>query len=183
MKNLIKKINYPTVIIENFFENPDKVVDYSKKLKFINHKDWHTKVNWIGSRSESLHITNKPLFNFIIEKFLSIYYGNNLSNLQYYNSYIYFHKITLQDYKNCSLKNTIHKDISTLAAIIYLNKNLHNEETGTSIFNSDKNRLIKISNSYNVLVGYDAKKLHSPTNIQDENRLTLNVFIGKIKRI
>lgn len=183
MKKLIEKIEYPTIVVENFFKNPDEIVEYSKKLNFINSKDWHTKVNWIGSRTESLHIKNKILFNFIVEKFLSIYYGNELNNLKYFNSYVYFHKITLKDFENYSKKNTIHKDKCKLAAVIYLNKNIYNEETGTSIYDKNKNRLIKVSNSYNVLIGYDAKKLHSPTKIEDENRLTINIFIGEIKKI
>ena len=58
-------INYPTIVVENFFDNPDSVVELSKKLDFSPAKE---RENWPGFRSKNLLITNKKLFKFICKK-------------------------------------------------------------------------------------------------------------------
>ena len=37
---------YPTFCVDNFLENPDEIVEYSKKLKFIKNPDGR----WPGAR-------------------------------------------------------------------------------------------------------------------------------------
>jgi hypothetical protein len=179
LNNANKKNYYPTFILENFFQNPNDIFNYSKKLEFFKPKK---NENWPGVRTKSLHLINRPLFDYIILKILSVYYDFSFHSVKYLNANIMFHKIDLEDYLNFDKKHTnIHRDIdSELAGVIYLNKKI-NEETGTNIFSDNKNKIIKVSNFYNTLVCYDSKKIHGVNNILDKERLTIVIFIGKIE--
>lgn len=175
----MKKNYYPTFILENFFQNPDNIFNYSKTLKFFKPKK---NENWKGVRTKSFHLINRELFDYIILKILSVYYDFSFHNVKYLNAHIMFHKIDLKDSLNFDKKHAYtHRDIDDeLAGVIYLNKKI-NEETGTNIFDDNKNKIIKVSNSYNTLVCYDAKKIHGINNILDKERLTIVIFIGKIE--
>ena len=39
---------YPTIQVQNFFKNPDEIVEYSKQLKF----DYDSEGRWPGKRSD-----------------------------------------------------------------------------------------------------------------------------------
>ena len=174
-----KKNYYPTFILEDFLENPDDVVEYSKSLKFFKpEKD----ENWPGLRTKSLHLFNEKLFNYIVLKILSVYYDFSFHKVKYFDTNVMFHKIYLKDYLNFNKKHTnIHRDNDfELAGVLYLNKKF-SEKTGTTIFDDSENEIIKISNNYNTLVCYDAKKIHGVNNILDEERLSIVIFIGKIE--
>jgi wyosine [tRNA(Phe)-imidazoG37] synthetase (radical SAM superfamily) len=174
-----KKNYYPTFILEDFLENPDDVIEYSKSLKFFKpEKD----ENWPGLRTKSLHLFNEKLFNYIVLKILSVYYDFSFHKVKYFDTNVMFHKIYLKDYLNFNKKHTnIHRDNDfELAGVLYLNKKF-SEKTGTTIFDDSENEIIKISNNYNTLVCYDAKKIHGVNNILDEERLSIVIFIGKIE--
>ena len=174
-----KKNYYPTFILEDFLENPDDVIEYSKSLKFFKpEKD----ENWPGLRTKSLHLFNEKLFNYIVLKILSVYYDFSFHKVKYFDTNVMFHKIYLKDYLNFNKKHTnIHRDNDfELAGVLYLNKKF-SEKTGTTIFDDSENKIIKISNNYNTLVCYDAKKIHGVNNILDEERLSIVIFIGKIE--
>jgi|LakMenE18May11ns_1017448.scaffolds.fasta_scaffold9429620_2 hypothetical protein len=174
-----KENYYPTFVLENFFQNPNDVVEYSKTLEFFKpEKD----ENWPGVRTKSLHLFNKPLFDYIVSKILSVYYDFSFHNFKYLDTHIMFQKINLKDFLNNNKKNTnLHQDIyHELAGVIYLNKKF-NEKTGTNIFDNNENKIVKVSNSYNTLVCYDAQKIHGFNDILNEERLTIVIFIGKIE--
>ena len=174
-----KKNYYPTLILENFFENPDNIVEYSKTLEFFKPKK---DQNWPGLRTKSLHLINKSLYDYIIFKILNIYYDSSFHYIKYFKTHVNFHKIHLKDYLNYDKKHTKnHRDTNfELAGLIYLNKNF-NEKTGTNIFDDNENTIVKISNNYNTLACYDAKKMHGANELLDEERLTIVIFIGKIE--
>lgn len=171
---------YPTVIVDSFFKNPDLIVKYSKTLEWFKPKEFD---NWPGVRTQPLHLINKDLFNFIINKILSIYYDFNIQQVSYENVVVQFHKTNKSDIKNWNKKHThIHKDKNEeLAGVIYLNKNIVCEETGTSIYNEKLKKTIKVSNNYNTLLLYDAKRFHGVTNFSNLEILRLVIFIRKIK--
>jgi hypothetical protein len=173
---------YPTFVMENFFENPDEIIKYSNTCEFFPPEENHF---WPGQRTKSFHLFNKSLFNFVIEKLLSVYYDNTYHNLKCEKVEIMFHKISSKDWSSYIKKDIrIHRDDDNeLSALIYLNKKIFNEETGTSLYDDEKNRIIKISNKFNNLACYDAKKLHGITNFNnfEEDRLTVVIFIGKIE--
>jgi len=165
-------MNYQTIVVDNFFENPYSIIEYSKKNLFIppNKKDPEQK--WLGTRSTNLHSTNKKLFEFIVSKVLSFYFDVSKNDI-IYNAKVYFHKSKNLKYDKKSL---IHKDYGPhIAGLIYLNKN-NDINTGTTIYDDKLNESLIVSNKFNSMICYDAKKLHGPTSL-DTDRLTIPFFI------
>jgi hypothetical protein len=168
-------IKFPTLIVDNFFDNPDTIINLSNTLEFF---EADKEEFWPGRRSKPLHEINDKLFNFIISKVLSFYYDFQLENISWDNTYVGFHKIN----SKIDLKD-IHKDNSAiLAGIIYLNKN-GTIDNGTTIYNEDKNKKIVLSNTYNTMLCYDANQLHGSTSTlmyDDEERLSIVFFIDTL---
>jgi hypothetical protein len=181
---------FPTIIVENFFEKPKELINFSKKLEY--EKD---KVNsWPGVRSKSFHIINEKLYFFVIKKVLSYFYDYNLLTLNneemlFDNTYVGFHKIKEKDIKG--FKDLKHRDYEThLAGLIYLN-NENNIKTGTKLYSdcevvknsfiSPKEKLI-IANKFNTMIAYDGNNLHGPSGFLKNNKERLNIvfFINKI---
>tara|TARA_R110000751_G_scaffold300372_1_gene412074 strand:+ start:414 stop:962 length:549 start_codon:yes stop_codon:yes gene_type:complete len=171
---------YPTTISESFFNDPDSIVKLSKKIKFFKPK---TNENWPGLRSKPLHSIDIDLHNFIMNKIISIYYDCKLQQVFWESSSIQFHKIKPSDIKKWGKKKThIHKDLNfELAGVIYLNRNVVCESTGTSIYNDNIKKLITVSNNYNSLLMYDANKFHGVTKFTGLGILRIVIFIKNIK--
>jgi hypothetical protein len=171
---------YPTVIVDSFFKEPDSIVEYSKKLKWFKPKE---KDNWPGHRTEALHLINRDLFNFIMDKIISIYYNFKVQEVNYEDVVIKFHKTNKLDIKKWKKKHfRIHKDKEEeLAGVIYLNKDIVCEETGTSIYDEKLKKTIKVSNTYNTLLLYDARRFHGVTSFSSLETLRLVIFIRRLK--
>ena len=50
---------WPTLIVDNFFDDPDKVINFSKQLNYKRSEDHH----WPGTRSPQLDKVDKPFFD------------------------------------------------------------------------------------------------------------------------
>ena len=197
------------VCVDNFFDNPEEVVNFSQKLEYFN------ETTCPGKRSKILHEVDYDFFNWVNLKICSVFYPNDISNIKF-NADTYFQKIHKLEHDNW-----VHKDDTyRFTAIIYLNKN---NTAGTSIFSAKnfksssynasnirydyfKNENKKISNEkidtikkakdknnerynktfsvegiYNRLIIFDGNTYHAsnPMN-QDHERLTLISFINDI---
>jgi hypothetical protein len=118
-------IKTPITILDNFFDNPDKIRDYALSLEY--EKDHLGK--WPGKRSKPLHEINPPVFNEICRRVLSMYFDlEQPSSYIRWEASLYFQKID-----NSYLSGWIHTDPSVITAIVYLNKN-PNINSGTSIY-------------------------------------------------
>lgn len=172
-------MSYHTCILQNFFDNPDKIVDYANTLEWIGPQE---KDNWPGKRTNNMSEINKKLFDFITNKVLSIYFDLNVGVVKWKRSNIRFHKITNDDWLKHNKKHTrIHKDSYGLAGVVYLNKNICDEKTGTSFFDENINLMYKTCNYYNNAVIYDGCNLnHGATSIGNDDRLILCIFIDGI---
>jgi hypothetical protein len=168
-------IKFPTLIVDNFFNDPDVIINLSNTLEFF---EADKKEFWPGKRSLPLHTVNDKLFNFILSKVLSFYYDFQLESVSWENAYVAFHKMN----SKIDLKD-IHKDNSALlAGIIYLNKN-GTIDNGTTIYNEDKNKKLILSNTYNTMLSYDANQLHGATSTimyNNEERLSIVFFIDTL---
>ena len=170
------RIEYPTIIVPNFFHNPDEVVKYAQSLKYNSPKPTE---NWPGYRSEFLHKLNKPFFNLTIKKILSFYYGK-FNPLLRYTCDMQFHKFD-KNSKDIKYETQIHSDEqAVMAGVIYLNKNKNCEETGTSVYDENLKRTVKISNNYNTLIMYDARVKHGVTGFDKDERLSIVFFFKKL---
>ena len=164
-----------TIVVDNFFDNVDNIISLSKKLKYYKGAE---NDNWPGLRTKSLHDTHYNLFNSVIIKILNYYYPNK--KLHYSNSYVVFSRLKYGDQG----KTRFHLDDDTkIAAVIYLSEG--DIEGGTTIFeNNNKNKKqVIVGNTFNSMIAYDGNRRHGYTSLlpfNSKERLTLNVFIGKI---
>jgi hypothetical protein len=196
---------YPTICLDNFFNNPLKVVEFSKTLEFF--KD--DKGTWPGQRSKALHEIDLNFFNSFGSKVMSILYPN-IEKITY-NCSLVFQKIS-NTYIN---EGWVHNDPNDLTCIVYLSSH---KNCGTSIYDSKKvcssfvntekkeNMYIKnllseekkyltennnqfeetiiIKSKFNRVLMFDAAQFHAAQKFLEDNisedRLTLIGFFNNI---
>lgn len=69
-------MQWPTLIVDNFFTDPHAVVEFSKTLKFT--KD--SKLRWPGTRSPSIDEVNRNFFVWSTKKIMALLYPNDIFN-------------------------------------------------------------------------------------------------------
>ena len=130
--------NFPIQIVDNFFDDPDDVVQFANSLKY--KKD--PKGSFPGKRSDFLHTIDKTFFNTVFAKILALSFDYKFHNISWDNVQLNFQKTTPRDYKNKNnLINTglIHQDGNLpLVGLVYLTKNA-DLDSGTSIFSQKTN--------------------------------------------
>lgn len=199
-------INFPVTVIDNFFDNPDKIVEYALSCEYQISENGE----WPGKRTFPLHAINPEIFNLSVDKLISLFYTENLNVA--WSATTYFQLVD-----NNYSEGWVHKDLDyIITGIIYLNKN-ENIKSGTSIYRSKKDMFytkikntehkiktyldneynseeyriennsqfeetINISNVYNRLICFDSHLLHAAQNFSEglEPRLTLIIFIKNI---
>jgi hypothetical protein len=198
--------NFPTIVIDNFYNDPDKIRDFALKQDFLEPG------NYPGKRTKPLHEINKDLFIEFTSKLFSIYYYENIT----WNVETSFWKVGTLDNDPLSPKNMgwIHEDGCLVAGVVYLSPGL-NKNLGTTIYkqkneipkhnmsmnkfysngeddrfdegiinnNSCYEETTRIHNEYNRLVCFDGKVPHSPSGyyMKDEIRLNQVFFIYEVK--
>lgn len=163
---------FHTVVLDNFFENLNEVIDMSKKFKYYKPSK---KDNWGGTRTKPLDSKYYNFCNNIVLKILGFYFPN--SQIKYRNTSVLFCKMNKGD----NGKTRFHRDKAILAAVIYLFNG--DMQSGTTIFFNEKEKQIVVGAKLNTMVAYDGKKIHGFTSLNNlkEERLTLNVFIRDIE--
>ena len=165
-----------TTIVDNFFDNVDEIIKLSKELKYYKRTE---KENWPGIRTKSLHETHYDLFHSIIVKILNNYYHPS-DNMYYSNTNAVFTRLKYGD----EGRTRFHLDDDVkLAAVIYLTEG--DIEGGTTLFEKNNKKQIIVANTFNSMICYDGNKRHGYTSLspfKNKERLTLNVFIGDIKK-
>ena len=162
---------------DNFFQDIDLILPEIKKIKLYSLKEYNEltkeKETWPGYRSLPIIETNPVLYSYInhiirVKKLMPE--GNYLIGT--------FLHLRLKENND---EDWIHKDDEDYAALIYLSKT--NLDSGTLLFNEDKNVINDIKFLQNRFVLYDAKYNHvgyghHGSSIED-GRLTLNLFIKR----
>ena len=169
-----------TVIDDNFFDNPDKIVKYANTIEYYK-KD---SQNWPGGRSLNMWELNDDLYKFITNKVLSYYFDLKKTRVNWRYTNIRFHKIKPGDWQKHNKQHTrIHKDDAYIAGIIYLNKDINEEKTGTSFYDNEKNKMYSVNNYYNNAVFFQGNRLyHGASEINNnEERLTIIFFMDDIQ--
>jgi hypothetical protein len=158
---------WPTLVIDDFFQNVDAVIDYSKTLKFLK-----TNGKWPGERTRPLHIENIEFFKKVTSKIIACYYPNETENTNFrWTASSYFQKIKTKDHTNPGF---VHQDRDqAFTSIIYLTGE---ENTGTSLY-----KLIKISektDSYvpNKIKGYLDVKYQKSKKFKNSLKENLNSY-------
>lgn len=170
------------IIIDDFFDDPNSIIEKAKSLKFYNLNEHPTDNNngliWIGKRTEYLHNVDLNFINEINNtKFNKILKQSDIEYM--YQMSGCFHLTTKNDgeFNN----NWIHKDRALYAGVVFLNKN-PKKNSGTILFNGDKE--IILDNIFNRFVMYKSWIPHAPQNFFgndiNDGRLTYVFFINSI---
>ena len=56
-------------------------------------------------------------------------------------------------------------------------QNNYNKNNGTRVYDKQHNPIVTVANNFNTLVCYDSKTDHGPTSIDNEERLTIVIFL------
>jgi len=128
-------VKFFPVSVDNFFDNPDKIVKYAKNLP----KEPDPIGKWPGNRTESIWKINKELNDLIILKILSCYYDLSYQDISWDYADLYFHEIPtiFKDKNDVRNKGEIHVDANDapyeIAGLIYLTPDI-DSDLGTSLF-------------------------------------------------
>jgi len=186
--------NFPVVIVDNFFKNPNKVRNFALHQEFKRDE----KSNYPGLRTDCLSVIEPSLHNEFLKKFFSIYYDFQFEEVNW-TVEAKFQK-TGDNFES----GWIHHDGDSysnnkVAGIIYLTPNAP-LQSGTSIYKEKNNVLIpsinaqakyshyysngnseelknlkeqekeqfdetiNVSNVYNRLISFDADEYHAAQN-------------------
>lgn len=134
---LDKERRFPTICIDDFYENPDDVREFALSLEYFPSNGSRP-----GKTSEQIHIADKIFYDKFCEKLFSIFYDFSRSRTEWKVGTYFQITDSLDENKNSSLNTAwIHSDLSAiLGGIIYLNKE-PSDNTGTSVYkekNMDK---------------------------------------------
>lgn len=127
-------MSFPAFFIDNFYENPEKVLKIANNSIFLQ-PDGHRP----GRNSIPLHISNPEFFSDFCSKLFSIFYNFDSAKVEW-NVLTYFQKSECLDDNPESPKNMpwIHKDDgNVIAGLIYLNEN-NLKNSGTSVYKLKK---------------------------------------------
>ena len=120
---------YPNLIVDNFFEDPDSIVDLSTNIQYSPSDNGR----WPGLRSNYLHRIYPRLFDFICTKITHLFYDTCKS----WTYEITFQKVNpfsknQYDKKNCGW---VHKDRTNFGGVIFLTRE-PDDDTGVTIYKS-----------------------------------------------
>jgi len=144
---------WPTIIVDNFFDEPEKIIEYSKTLKFGQDPE----SRWPGIRTGLMSEVDNDFYNWVNFKIVRLIYPMNYLQMSW-RSNQYFQKINGNIYKN---QGWIHSDApAEFTAIIYLS---NHKNCGTSLYNKKK--------FFNgVLNDNEKKESYKNINFKDESK-------------
>ena len=202
-------MEWPTLIVDNFFTNPHDIVKLSETFKY--KRDVNNK--WPGTRTVPMHIENNDFFLWSTNKIISLLYPSQvLENKLTWQATQYFQRIPYEIYGE---DGWVHRDSETeFTTIIYLSnhfqsgtclyegtnfnmspkyikekkdfyKNLKNRkrmEKYREKSSSEFNKKVELFSNFNRLVLFDGSNWHASRNSGNDKseRLTLITFFTDI---
>ena len=122
-------MTFPITIVDNFFEDPDAIVEQALSYKYYNPDIG----NWPGKRTKQLHAIDNRLFNYFGEKLFHLHFNQAPER---WTLQAHFQKIQPFGDDKWDKRNRgwVHQDIDTwFGGIVYLTKDPE-PDTGTSIY-------------------------------------------------
>lgn len=180
---------YPVTVVENFYENPDEVRRFALSQNYQTRKELvEAKYVFPGCRSKDLSTINKPLFENVSKKIISLFHNAE-------NDYMRWAIATsFQSVSEEYGQGVIHTDTNTVfAAVLYLTPNAP-LNGGTSLFKTNStfdeekynwnlkendkrfeqgqlvmdtsyhnmfDEIVRINNVYNTLILYEGRHYHA----------------------
>jgi len=201
-------MQWPTLIVDDFFTDPHAVVKLSKTLKYTRSED----AAWPGTRSSPLHKADRDFFLWSTQKIMALLYPMERLTMRW-DADQYFQRVPYGTYGE---EGWIHGDMGyEFTSIIYLSNHL---QSGTCLYKGkhyniepkyqeekerfyrdlkdkprmkkyrDKNnskftKKVELFSNFNRLVLFDGHHWHASRNVGagKEDRLTLISFFKNIR--
>lgn len=183
---------YPVTIVENFYEDPDAVRTFALNQKYqYRHQLKDVPYVFPGARTKDLSVINKPLFEKVSTKIISLFHNSEHEHMRWAIS-TNFQSVS-EDYG----RGVIHTDGNAVfAAVLYLSPDAP-LDSGTSLFRPNKSfdqdayekalkqndkrfaegtvkmntayhsmfdEIVRINNVYNTLILYEGRHFHAANN-------------------
>ena len=126
---------WPTMIVDDFFADPEQVVKLSKTVKY-NPSDGL----YPGQRSEQLHLVDPAFFNWSTAKLIALLYPMHSNNI-HWKAIQMFQRVPPKVYGDAGWVH--HDHFSEITSVIYLS---HNKNSGTSLY---KGKHFTVGSDYN----------------------------------
>jgi len=127
------EVKFFNVCVDNFFKNPDKIVEFANKLEYYPDK----KGAWPGVRSASLHEIDLDLNTSIVSKIFRAHYPGSNNQISWDSSIVCFAKTKSYGDKILN-EGWIHIDYpSVIAGLVYLTPNA-DLNGGTNVYQLKK---------------------------------------------
>ena len=203
-------MQWPTLIVDNFFTDPHRIVKLSKTLKYVPSPD----NSWPGMRTLPLHEVDNEFFRWSTRKIIALLYPTQIviDNAIKWQAGQYFQRVP---YKTYGEEGWVHGDTeSEFTAIIYLSdhpqsgtclyegkrfdtppeyeeekkrfykdlKDLNRMEKYRDKCNSKFRKKIELFSNFNRLVLFDGANWHASRNADKSksDRLTLVTFFASV---
>jgi len=129
-------VQYPSLCVDNFYNDPDSIVEFALSCNFSVDTDGR----WPGQRTASLNHVNQRFFHDFVVKILSLLYDFNYHKASYtVESTFQLIKPFTQNPKSTKNQGWVHYDDNAIfAGIIYLNKDISLDH-GTSLYQPNAN--------------------------------------------
>jgi len=123
-------MTYPITIVDNFFEDPDKIVEFAESLEYTLNDG-----RYPGYRSPLLSDVNREFDNFLQKKYINLFYHDpDIIGWRFSNSFqkVWPHH---EDQYHAMNRGMMHRDgMWQMGGIVYLTKDPE-PDTGTSLYN------------------------------------------------
>ena len=159
---------WPSLIIENFYNNFEEVIKLSNKVKYYDNDG-----TWPGKRSDLLHKVEKSFFDLTTTKIMQALYPNEYVNLTW-NARMHFQKISMKG------KGFIRDRVG------YLKESMDAYKANKSLtelvekHNDQFELTTKVAFQPNKLFLFDSNQYHAADEFADE-RCTIVVFFQDIR--
>jgi hypothetical protein len=201
---------YPLSVVDNFFDNPDKIREYALSLEYARDPDGH----WPGLRSRQISEIHSVFYRRMLEKVFSLYMEDLDFKEWSCSASMKFQLIPAGE----NYEGWIHLDNDAiLTAIVYLTPS-GDFNTGTSLFKLKDNHIgydaswnkhkqltnktrdeqeqyrlknndqfietSRVGGFYNRFIAFDSGEFHAANDISmnnKEDRLTLIIFFHRIE--
>jgi len=179
-------MQWPTLIVDDFFTDPYAVVKLSKTLKYSRP----IKGNYPGTRSPPLHEASRDFFLWSTRKIMTLLYPTQIvvDDGVRWLAEQHFQRVPYEIYGE---EGWVHRDeTGEITVIIYLSDH---RESGTCLYggkhfnvapenNSKFRKKVELFSNFNRLVLFDGSNWHASRNSGEDksDRLTLVTFFSSV---
>jgi len=145
-------MEWPTLIVDNFFTDPHAVVKLSKTFKYTQATD----NTWPGTRTPPTHEVDEAFFQWSTRKMMTVLYPMNVDGLRW-RAVQYFQRVP---YKIHGEEGWVHHDgPHDITSIIYLS---NHSNSGTCLYKGKH---------FNIRAEYEKEKERFYKDLKDRSRM------------